>query len=160
LGTYQMNPDGSARPLASPCWNWGKYYEQAIRSLMQNGIESARSNKAVNDWWGISTGVVDVDIDETLPNGITQLANFLKQGIKNEEIDPFLRPIKDQAGRQISDGSRRFSPEELMSMDWLCDNVDGAIPAFDDLLPQSQGLVRLLGIYREQIPPVTEEKAL
>lgn len=160
LGTYQMNPDGSARPLASPRWNWGKFYEQAIRGIMQNGIESARSNKAVNNWWGISTGVVDVDIDETLPNGVTQLANFLKQGIKNEEIDPFLRPIKDQSGAQISDGTRRFTPEELMGMDWLCDNVDGVIPGFDDLLPQSQGLVRLLGVHREQIPPVTEEKAL
>ncbi len=159
LGAYQVNPDGSLRSLASPRWNWGKYYEQAVRTIMQNGIESVRgSGKAVSDWWGLSTGVVDVDIDETLPNGVTQLANFLKQGIKNEEIDPFLRPITDQQGRVVSDGTRRFSPEELMGMDWLCDNVDGLIPGFDDLLPQSQSLVRLLGLYRQSIPPITEDK--
>lgn len=160
LGTYQVNPDSSVRPLASPRWNWGKFYEQTVRSLMLNGVESARSDKAVNDWWGISTGVVDVDIDETLPKGVAQLAQFLKQGIKNEEIDPFLRPLHDQKGTLISDGSRPLSPEEIMRMDWLCDNVDGLIPGFDDLLPQSQNLVRLLGIYRGQIPPVPEDKAL
>ena len=161
LGTFLVNGDGSLRSLASPRWNWGKYYEQTVRTIMQNGIESVRSGgKAVNDWWGISTGVVDVDIDETLPNGVTQLAQFLKQGIHNEEIDPFLRPITDQRGAVVSDGTRRFSPEELMGMDWLCDNVDGLIPGFDDLLPQSQGLVRLLGLYRQSIPPITEDRSL
>ena len=127
---------------------------------MRSGIESARSDKAVTDWWGISAGMVDVDIDETLPKGVTQLAQFLKQGIMNEEIDPFLRPLKDQKGAQISDGSHVFTPEELMNMDWLCDNVDGRIPAFEELLPQSQKLVRLLGVYRQSIPPVTEEITL
>lgn len=160
LGTYLVNSDGSTRSLASPRWNWGKFYEQTVRSLMRSGIESARSDKAVTDWWGISTGMVDVDIDETLPKGVTQLAQFLKQGIMNEEIDPFLRPLKDQKGAQISDGSHVFTPEELMNMDWLCDNVDGRIPAFEELLPQSQKLVRLLGVYRQSIPPVTEEITL
>lgn len=43
-------------------------------------------------------------------------------------------------------------------MDWLCDNVDGSIPKFEDLLPMSQPLVRLLGIHRDQMPPLKEEK--
>ena len=42
-------------------------------------------------------------------------------------------------------------------MDWLCSNVEGSIPQFDQLLPQSRNLVRLLGIYRESIPPEIEE---
>ena len=37
-------------------------------------------------------------------------------------------------------------------MDWLCDTVDGSIPAFDELLARSQGMVRLQGVYRDQIP--------
>ena len=43
-------------------------------------------------------------------------------------------------------------------MDWLCDNVEGTIPAFDELLPNSQEMVRLLGVYRDKIPPETEEE--
>ena len=38
-------------------------------------------------------------------------------------------------------------------MDWLCDCVDGTIPTYEQLLPMSQPMVRLLGIYREAIPP-------
>ncbi len=45
-------------------------------------------------------------------------------------------------------------------MDWLCDNVDGELPPFDSLLPRSQGLVRLLGIYRNNLPPEKEAKQL
>ena len=48
--------------------------------------------------------------------------------------------------------------EELMHMDWLVDNVEGSIPTFDELLPQSRELVRVLGIYRDMIPPKAEEE--
>jgi hypothetical protein len=41
-------------------------------------------------------------------------------------------------------------------MDWLCDNISGEIPSFDQLLPISQGLVRELGIYRDSIPALKE----
>ena len=43
-----------------------------------------------------------------------------------------------------------------MNMDWLCDNVDGSIPAYEELLPASRPLVRQLGLDRDQLPPETE----
>ena len=57
-----------------------------------------------------------------------------------------------------SDGTHRFTPEELLKMDWLCDNVLGSIPAFEDVLPISQPLVRELGLYRDSIPAEKERK--
>ena len=158
VGTYQVEPDGMLSPLASTCWKWGKFYEKTMRALQSAGIEAIRdSTHAVNDWWGISSGVVDVDVPDTLPAGMKQLARILKNGIIGEEIDPFLAPIRTQDGTVVSDGTRLFAPEELMRMDWLCDNIEGTIPDFDSLLPQSRELVRLLGIYRETIPPKTED---
>ena len=59
-----------------------------------------------------------------------------------------------QDGSIKNDGSRHFTPEELLKMDWLCSNVVGEIPTFDEILPQSQSLVRKLGIYRDQIPVI------
>jgi hypothetical protein len=41
-------------------------------------------------------------------------------------------------------------------MDWLCENVQGSIPEFHEILPISQAMVRELGIYRDQIPPEQE----
>ena len=161
LGTYQVGGDGQLTPLASPRWNWGKFYEKTMRSLQACGIDAIRDSKhAINDWWGISTGVVGIDVPEALPDGMKQLAKVLKNGIISEYIDPFLCAIRAQDGTVVSDGSRLFTPEEIMRMDWLCDNVEGSIPDFDSLLPQSQDLVRLLGIFRESIPPKTEENVL
>ena len=37
-------------------------------------------------------------------------------------------------------------------MDWLCENVIGSIPAFDEILPVSRKMVKELGIYRDKIP--------
>ena len=53
-------------------------------------------------------------------------------------------------------GKQYFSPEEIINMDWLCENVDGKIPDFEELVDKSKPLVRLLGIYRDQLPPVKE----
>ena len=55
-----------------------------------------------------------------------------------------------------NDGSSVFSPETILHMDWLCDNVDGTIPAYDELAPRGQSIVRLQGIYRDRIPPQKE----
>ena len=159
LGTYMVTPEHALQPLASPRWNWGSYYEKTVRSLMSGGVEALRDSKhAINDWWGIDSGVVNIDIDENLPEGVKQLGRILKKDILEESLDPFLCPIRDQDGHLISDGARAFTPEELMKIEWLNENIEGKIPTFDELLPRSQNLVRLLGIYRDTIPPKTEEE--
>ena len=159
LGTYMVTPEHALQPLASPRWNWGSYYEKTVRSLLSGGIEALRDSKhAINDWWGIDSGVVNIDIDENLPEGVKQLGRILKKDILEESLDPFLCPILDQNSQLISDGTRAFTPEELMKIDWLNENIEGKIPTFDELLPRSQNLVRLLGIYRDTIPPKTEEE--
>ena len=161
LGTYMVSETGGLQSLAAPRWNWGSYYEKTVRSLLNGGIDSLRdSHHANNDWWGLSSGVINLAIDEDVPAGVKMLAGILQKGIASETIDPFLCPIKDQQGRVISDGKRPIPPEELMRVDWLCDNIEGSIPAFDELMPRSQNLVRLLGIHRENIPPKTEDTSL
>ena len=72
-----------------------------------------------------------------------------------------LSKIYDQDGVLRNKGLEGLSPETLMRMDWLCDNVDGRIPGFDELLPGSREMVRLLGLYRDDLSsPVKEEKQL
>ena len=41
-------------------------------------------------------------------------------------------------------------------MDYLVENVTGSIPTFDEVLPDSQSIVRKLGIYRDTIPATKE----
>ena len=118
------------------------------------------NGKAVNYWWGMSSGVIDIALSETLPAGVAHLANILKDGMVNGTLDLFGCSMTDQDGNVRSDGEKRFTPEELMNMDWLLDNVEGHIPAFEELLPVSRQLVRLLGLYRDSIQPDPEEVVL
>ena len=75
-------------------------------------------------------------------------------------IRPFLMEMRDQEGTLRSDGSEPLTPEQVMKMDWLAENVDGEIPSFDKLLPMSRDTVRLLGVYREKLPPEKEAPQL
>ena len=45
-------------------------------------------------------------------------------------------------------------------MDWLLDCVEGSIPSFEELLPMARPMVRLQGVYRDQIPPEKEDLIL
>ena len=84
------------------------------------------------------------------------MAEILYRGLAAGAIHPFQRPIRSQDGTLQSDGSRWFTPEEILHMNWLCDCVEGSIPAFEDLLPFAQNLVRLQGLDRDRIPPEKE----
>ena len=156
-GTYFIEPNGKLLPLASPCWMWGKFYEHVVQSIL-NGTwdKGTEGDKAVNYWWGMDSGVIDVTLSKHLPEGLRQMAGILRKGLQSGTIDPFKRLLVDQSGRTVNDGSRSLTAEELLHMDWLCNNVEGSIPTFDQILPYSQTMVRELGIYRDRIPPEKE----
>lgn len=150
-GTYSVSQSGSYMALGSPVWKWGKFYESVIRSILA-GTWDVNGHQAVNDWWGMSSGVIDVTLSKELPEGVRALAMYLREGLRNGTLDPFKRTIYAQDGTLKNDGSRGFTPEELLHMDWLCSNVNGKIPSYDEILPVSRPTVRMLGLYRNQIP--------
>ena len=157
FGTYQIEDDGLLTPLASPCWMWGKFYETVIRSIMSGSWESSKDgHRAVNYWWGMDTGVIDVKLSDKLPHGVRILAELLRKELRQGTINPFARPIVAQDGTVKNDGSHIFTYDEILHMDWLCENVEGTIPKFDEILPMSQPMVRALGVYRDEIPAEKE----
>ena len=156
-GTYFIEPNGNLLHLASPVWMWGKFYEHVVQSILDGAWEQGTGeDKAVNYWWGMDSGVIDVTFSKHLPEGLRQLAWILRKGMQSGTIDPFKRVLIDQNGNMRNDGSRSLTPEELLHMDWLCSNVVGSIPPFEDILPYSQKMVRELGVYRDTIPPEKE----
>ena len=156
-GTYFIEPNGNLLHLASPVWMWGKFYEHVVQSILDGAWEQGTGeDKAVNYWWGMDSGVIDVTFSKHLPEGLRQLAWILRKGLQSGTIDPFKRVLIDQDGNMRNDGSRSLTTEELLHMDWLCSNVVGSIPPFEDILPYSQKMVRELGVYRDQIPPEKE----
>ena len=104
----------------------------------------------------LDSGVIDVQLSDRLPQGSQVLVEMLRAGLKNGTLDPFRRRIVDQNGKVRNDGAGTLTPDELLYMDWLCDNVIGTIPGFSEVEPYAQPMLRELGIYRDQIPPEKE----
>lgn len=155
-GLARLEPDGELVQLASPSWHWGEFYVRIVREMLRDPrtIPLAEdSSRAINYWWGMNSGVVDLRFSPDLPEGVRSLAEILRQGIRAGTIQPFQRLIRDQAGNVVNDGSRNLTMEEILKMDWLCDRIDGRLPDFDELLPVAKPTVRRLGVDRERIPP-------
>ncbi len=155
-GLIRVQNDGTPEPLAATFWNWGAFYEKLLSELLLGHWEDESANRsaaAINYWWGMQSGVIGVTPSEKLPEGVKALVETLKNSIVEGRLDPFRRVMSDQEGLVRNDGSRWLSPDEILHMDWLSDAVEGSIPAFSEIRPMAQGIVRLLGVYRDEIPP-------
>ena len=155
-GLCRVAGDGALEALASPYWDWGGFYIRLVSSILKGGwdtLDYKGSGKAVNYWWGMASGAVGLKLADDLPDGVRSLANILCRNLIDGTITVFHRKYRSQDGSIVSDGNRWLSPEDVLHMDWLVENVDGGIPGFDELLPMSRQIVRLQGVYRDSIPP-------
>ncbi len=160
-GLAWLKEDGELTLLASPSWQWGELYVRMAREMLRDPktIPLAEdASRAINYWWGMDSGVVDLRTSPDLPEGCWALADILRRGIRSGMIRPFQRFIRDQEGNVMNDGSRDMTMEEILKMDWLCDRVDGCLPSFDELLPIARPTVRRLGVERDRIPPEEEKE--
>jgi len=150
-GTSHVEKDGSLTPLASPVWNCSNFYTKLVTSILNGCWDSLDAgDKAINYWWGMQSGVVDISYSPSIPRGVMQLANLLKTEISVGRLELFNRYIKTADGVIINDGGRVLSAEEILHMDWLCENVSGKIPEYDELLPMAKPMARLLGVYGDK----------
>ncbi len=152
FGIYHLE-DGSPHNLAMPVWHWGKFYEQLIRTIM-NGTwsydDDPTTKKAINYWWGMSAGVVDVICSQNLPLGMKRLVKVLKKAICSGNFNPFDGVLCSQNGIIQPDPQGVLSPEEIVTMDWLADNVIGEIPPEDKLEEQSRAVVQQQGVEKKK----------
>lgn len=134
FGIYHME-NGWPRNLAMPLCHWGKFYEKLIRTIMDGTWKyDDTSNKAINYWWGMSSDVVDVICSQNLPVGTKRLIELLKATVRSGEFNPFSGTLYSQEG--IVAGSHDcniLSPEEIVKMDWLAENIIGTIPDVTEL---------------------------
>lgn len=147
-GIYHVDGDHS-RNLAMPLCHWGKFYERLIRTIMDGNWkldEDAAGLKAINYWWGMSAGVVDVICSQHLPVGTTRLVNLLKQTMLSGEFNLFSGPLYSQNGPIQVNDSQGLTPEEIIEMDWLEENVIGRIPDMDELTDQARPVLSQQGV--------------
>ncbi|HAP21561.1 MAG TPA: BMP family ABC transporter substrate-binding protein [Lachnospiraceae bacterium] len=145
-GDYPVN-------LAMPVWHWGKFYEQMIRKLMKGSWkddEISDETRGLNYWWGMSAGAIEVICSKHLPIGTARLIDLLKNTISSGGFNPFAGVLYSQEGVVQMDMDRAFSPEEIVTMDWLAENVIGYIPAMEALVDQAKPVVWTQGLGSKQ----------
>lgn len=147
-GLYEKRENGDLENLATPLWHWGKFYERIVRSLASgiNEASAQKGKKAVNYWWGLSADVIDIICAPEIPRGVHQLIMFLKKSIRAGSFHPFDGEIYSQNGVLRSREGERLDANEIITMDWLAENVVGQIPEFEELTEEAQALVQLQGI--------------
>lgn len=147
-GLYEKRDDGSLENLATPIWHWGKLYERIIKNICSGNAEAnaQKGKKAVNYWWGMSADVIDVICSEDMPHGTHRLIEFLKSSIRAGVFHPFDGPIYCQDGIVRCEKGKSLDAEEIVTMDWLAENVKGRIPELEEFTEDAQELVQLQGI--------------
>ena len=102
FGTFLVRPGGVLQDLATPFWHWGQFYENVIRTVLNGGWvrdKSGTYGRAVNYWWGMNSGVMDVLLSRELPPDVTHLAQISAHRRHLRHDRPV--PLPDhRAGRQ------------------------------------------------------------
>ena len=148
FGIYRYDINDTVN-LAMPVWHWGKFYEQMIRRLMKGSWqddEISDKTRGLNYWWGMSAGVIEVICSKHLPIGTARLIDLLKNTISSGNFNPFEGVLYSQEGIVNRDPAMELSPEEIITMDWLAENVIGRIPKMEDLVDQAKPVVTTQGL--------------
>lgn len=148
-GLYKKREDGTLENLATPIWDWGKFYEKIVRNIFSGGsteIDAQKGKKAVNYWWGMSADVIDVICSKSMPHGTSRLIEFLKSSIRAGAFYPFDGPIYAQGGVIRCEKGQSLGANEIITMDWLVESVIGKIPELDELTDEARTLVEFQGI--------------
>ena len=159
-GLYQVK-NGEIIKLARPFWNWGYFYERIIQSI-QSGtwqeVDHHSEDHAINYWWGMSSGVIDIVLADDLPEGTRQLVSFYKKAIIRRNYNPFDGVITDQEGQIRSEEDGYIPTANILTMDWLLSNIVGSIPTMDELVFTVRNLVKTTEEAGETSSGVTELK--
>lgn len=134
--------------VATAVTDWGKLYERIVRRILGVGItkdDLADSGKSYNYWWGLDAGVVDVLTSTKLPGGTMRLIDLLRRTITSGEFKPFSGEIYAQGGIKVNE-SGDLTPEQIVHMDWLAENVIGQIPTLSELKPEARPIVGVQGL--------------
>ena len=140
--------EGGPVNLAMPVWQWGVYYEALLRRIRDKSFraEYEESSKALNYYWGMSAGVVEMHYSDKLPDATRKLAGLLEKSIRAGLCEPFRGPLHDQSGHQIIGRDGSLPPEQIIDMAWLNENVVGSIPAYDQLTDIGKATVGIAGV--------------
>ena len=148
FGLYHKK-DGTISNLAMPMWNWDKLYQGIARSILSGAWEddaSDNADRALSYFMGMSTDAIDLLCSKRIPPRVRRLVDLLHERIRSGEFLPFIGPIIDQSGVTRVEADVALTPQEIIRMDYLAQNVIGRIPEIHELSDVAKALVSMQGV--------------
>jgi basic membrane lipoprotein Med (substrate-binding protein (PBP1-ABC) superfamily) len=149
-GLYDLSSNDE-RILASSIWHWGKFYQRILQTILNgNWKNSLPVTPSINYWWGISSGMIDFIASQSLPKLTLTLVELMRKQIVSGDFKIFSGDLYDQEHVLKNKGSDVLTPEQIIKMDWLLDNIVGHIPSVDQLVDEAVPMVKIQGIYSDR----------
>ena len=74
----------------------------------------------------------------------------MKEWIENGEFQIFSGELYDQEHQLRNESGGGLSPEEIIRMDWLADNVIGSIPKKEELKDKAKPVIEQQGVQKKE----------
>ena len=96
------------------------------------------------------SGVVDVELSDNLSPYTRRLVEILRRDIINGNINPFDGELRSQDGIVRREGDAPLTSMDVITMDWLNENIIGEIPKIDALVDEAKATVKYSGVMKSK----------
>lgn len=108
--------------MTAPIWNWGPYYVDQVKAVMDGTFESHAY------WGGLNEGIVALaPLTDNAPEEAADLVVNAEAAIKDGSLNVFAGPIKGQSGEVKVEEGATLTDEELLNINWFVEGVIGQI---------------------------------
>ena len=141
FGLYIREEGEKVFNVAAPVYDWGKYYALILQSILEGSYHAnslAKAHNALNYYFGLKEGVIDIILSRDLSYASKKLVSILRKEIVEGSLAPFSGEIHSQSEKLRREGDESLDLEAIVDMRWLNDNVVGEIPPLDRFTKESQ----------------------
>ncbi|MDO5021921.1 MAG: BMP family ABC transporter substrate-binding protein [Eubacteriales bacterium] len=126
---FSIDDTGMAESfLASPAWDWGRFYTEIVKSFLNNSLDylqdiKAQDNSVTGLWWGFGTGVLKLRLGDFLDPAAENLIHYLRSSIALARFNPYHGPVKDSEGDFVISSQADLRPYDILNMEWIADFI-------------------------------------
>lgn len=108
--------------MTAPIWNWGPYYVEQVKNVMEDKFESH------SYWEGMAADTVRLaELTDLAPANAAAEVETAKKAILDGSLHVFAGPIKNQAGEVVVAEGETLSDGDMLGMMWFVEGVIGNI---------------------------------
>jgi basic membrane protein A len=109
--------------ISNPKWNWGPYYVQTVKSVLDGTWKSSAYFGTMKE------GITDIaPLGKNVPADVKALVEKKKQEILAGTFEVFQGPIVDQDGKTRFEQGKKMTDEEILGTTWFVKGIKGVIP--------------------------------